>query len=210
MTRLTFLTLPPSPYNAKVRLALKLKGLDYDTIEVDFEDREEVIKRSGQSLTPVLVDGDRTVYDSFGILRYLDANFGGPKLFSVTKEGQREIQDWEAYGRELGAALGLVVSQAISGEVDDAKTKQSEALFLSLPERTEAVLEKQDYLMGDEPNAADLSVVPFFSFAMGSPEDAPEGLVRFVTERVHLNEKFPRTRAWAQRVLAIDSATVSS
>lgn len=210
MTRLTFLTLPPSPYNTKVRLALKLKGLDYETIEVGFEGREEVIKHSGQPLTPVLLDGDKAVYDSFGILRYLDANFPGPKLFSETKDGQREIQDWEAYGRELGAAVGLVASQVFNDKIDDAKTKQSEALFLSLPERTEATLENQEYLMGDAPNAADLSVVPFFRFAIASPEDVPEGLLRFVAERVHLNEKFPRTRAWVERVLAIDTATVSN
>ncbi|MBL4688507.1 MAG: glutathione S-transferase C-terminal domain-containing protein, partial [Nannocystaceae bacterium] len=87
--------------------------------------------------------------------------------------------------------------QAIRDEIDDAKTKQSEALFLSLPERTEAALENHEYLMGDQPNAADLSVVPFFRFAIAEPADVPEGLLRFVTERIHLNEKFPRTRAWA-------------
>lgn len=210
MTRLTFLTLPPSPYNIKVRLALKLKGLDFETIEVGFEDRKEVIKRSGQPLTPVLVDGDRTVYDSFGILRYLDANWPEPKLFNETREGQREIQDWEAYSREVGAALGLVAGQAFSGEVDDAKTKQSEELYLTLPERTEAALANQDYLMGDKPNAADLSVMPFFQLAIAMPDSVPEGLLRFVAERVNLDGKFPLTRAWAERVLALDAAVVSS
>ncbi len=208
MTRLTFFTLPPSPYNTKVRLALKLKGLDYDTKEVGFEDRDEVVKLSGQPLTPVLLDGERTIYDSFGILRYLDANWPEPRLFSSTKEGQREIQDWESYGKELGSALGLVAGQAFRGEVDDAATAQSKQLYLELPERTEAALANQDYLMGDQPNAADLSIAPFFKYAVAKPTDFPEGMLRFVTERVNLDERFPKTRAWAERVLAIDAVPV--
>jgi len=209
MTRLKLLTLPPSPYNAKVRMALKLKGLDFETVEFGFEERDEVVKQSGQPLTPVLIDGDRTVYDSFGILRYLDANFSGPPLFSVTKEGQREIQDWENYGKELGTALGLVAGQAFRDEVDDEATERSKALYLELPARVEAALEHQPYLTGDQPNAADLSVAPFFQYAIATTEEYPEGMLRFVVERVNLDAKYPRTRAWAQRVLAIDAVPVA-
>ncbi len=208
MSRLTFLTLPPSPYNTKIRLALKVKGLDYDIVEVGFEERDEVIRLSGQPLTPVLRDGDRVVYDSFGILRYLDANWPEPRLFSSTREGQREIQDWESFSKELGSALGLVAGQAFRGEVDDVATEKSKALYLTLPQRIEDALENQPYLMGQQLNAADLSVVPFLKFAVTAPEDFPEGMLRFVAERVELDARFPRTRAWAERLLALDAVPV--
>lgn len=209
MTRLKLLTLPPSPYNIKVRLALKLKGLEYEAVECGLDDRQLVVKHSGQPLTPVLLDGERAIYDSFGILRYLDANFGGPKLFDETRERQREIQAWEDYSNQLGAAFGLVIGQAFRGEVDDEATQRSQALYLELPARLEAALEQQPYLMGERPNAADLSVAPFFKYALATTADYPDGVLGFAVARVSLDPRFPRTRAWAERVLAIDGVPVA-
>ncbi|MHC4380450.1 MAG: glutathione S-transferase family protein [Planctomycetota bacterium] len=205
MNKLTLLTLPPSPYNTKVRLALKYKGLDFETKEFGFEDREEVVRASGQPLTPVLLDGEKAVYDSFGILRYLDANFPGPALFRADKEGQREIQDWETFAKELGVPLRLVLMQVLNGAFNDEDTAKANALLEELPKRIEEALDGQDFLMGSELNAADLSVVPFLRFVVADPMDVAEGPIRAVVERLHLSEAFPRTRAWVERVMELDA-----
>jgi glutathione S-transferase len=208
MNTLTLYSLPPSPYNIKVRLALKLKKIDFKMIEVGFDDRDQVIQQSGQPLTPVLVDGERTVYDSFGIMRYLDANWPEPRLYNKCKDRQREIQLWERYGYEFGNVLGLVLTQAISGEIDDAASAQAQALLDELPQKLEDALAEQDYLMGEKPNAADLSLAPFLKYVLAQPLDCPEGPLRFVAERLNLDAKYPRTWAWAERVLAIDAVPV--
>ncbi|MBL4844641.1 MAG: glutathione S-transferase family protein [Planctomycetes bacterium] len=208
MTGLTLLTLPPSPHNTKVRLALKLKALDFETVLVGFEDRSAVVERSGQPLTPVLIDGERVVYDSFGIMRYLDANWPEPRLFSEEREKQREIEAWERFAvAELGGALGLVAGQLFSGKIDDEATRQAQKLLDALPERVEDALADSDYLMGARPNAADLTVMPFLIYAATSPTEYPEGTpMRFVAERLELSARFTLTRAWIERVRAIDLA----
>ena len=208
MPRLSLMTLPPSPYNTKVRLALKLKNLEFDAIPVGVENREDVIEHSGQPLTPVLLDGDRVVYDSFGILRYLDANWPEPRLFDADRDRQRQIQEWENFSREVGATLGLIARQAFSGVVDDDATRKFEERFATLPERVEAALENSDYLMGDQLNAADLSVAPFFQYAVLDPAKQDNPALAFVSERVNLDPRFAKTKAWIERVMQLDAVPV--
>ncbi len=207
MSKLTLLTLPPSPHNTKVRLALKLKGLAFDTIEVGFADRDEVIARSGQPLTPVLLDGDRVVYDSFGIVRYLDANWPEPRLFAATRDGQRAIQTWERFAvDEVGSTLAMLLQGFLAGTDDPAVNARVQARFNELPQRVESALSEAPYLGGDRPNAADLTVAPFFRFAVTDPTTLSEGSpARFAAERCDLAPEFAATRAWIARVMEIDA-----
>lgn len=212
MNKLKLYTLPPSPYNTKVRLALKLKGLDFDVVAIDgFEDREAVIEVSGQPLTPVLLDGDRTVYDSFGILRYLDANFPGPNLYSSDRAAQQKIQEWERFGYQLSSPLGMVAGQVFSGEFDDQATAEAQVQLDTVPQILEDALADSPYLMGDAPSAADLSLVPFLRYTVTDPSTFPEGSpMRFVAERLRLGSHFPKTIAWIERVMALDKEVVAS
>jgi glutathione S-transferase len=70
-----------SPYCWRARMSLKHKGLDFDTIPWRFTDKD-AIAFSGQSLVPVLMDGDRTVHDSWSIAEYLEDQYPDtPSLF---------------------------------------------------------------------------------------------------------------------------------
>jgi glutathione S-transferase len=69
-----------SPYCWRVVMALAHKGLPFEGVPVRFTDKE-LLKFSGQSLVPVLVDGGRTVTDSWEIALYLDQAYPDrPKL----------------------------------------------------------------------------------------------------------------------------------
>ncbi|MBC8329639.1 MAG: glutathione S-transferase family protein [Planctomycetes bacterium] len=211
MSRLRLLTLPPSPHNTKVRLALNLKGLEYETVLVGFDDRSAVVAASGQPLTPVLLDGDRVIYDSFGIMRYLDANWAAPRLFREDRDGQRQIQDWERFAvHELGSALGLLLPQALGGPADEDAKARAQARFLELPARIEEALAGRDYLMGDRPNAADLTVAPFLRYAALESEAFPEGPARFMASNLDIGPAYPRTREWAGRVMALDQSPATA
>jgi glutathione S-transferase len=70
-----------SPHCWRAKLALAHKGLDVETIAWRFTDKD-AIAVSGQGLVPVLVDGERTVSDSWAIANYLeDAYPDAPSLF---------------------------------------------------------------------------------------------------------------------------------
>lgn len=70
-----------SPNCWRTRLALAHKGLPVETIAWRFTDKE-VIARSGQGHVPVLVDGDKWLYESWDIAEYLEDSYPGrPSLF---------------------------------------------------------------------------------------------------------------------------------
>lgn len=209
MTKLILHTLPPSPFNAKVRLALNLKGIDYDTVLVQgFDGREAIVEATGQPLTPVIIDGDRKIFDSFAILRYLDANFGGPRLYSNTREGMREIERWEDLSRNgYGPALGLMLNMVIEGKQDADTIALVNRLFDQLTVRVEQALENNAYLTGDAISAADLAIAPFIHFAASDPESSPEkSLGRAVSAVLHLGPRHVHTRTWVEGVMAHDQA----
>lgn len=70
-----------SPYAAKVRMALRLKQLPHELVEVPYVDRKALVAATGGVGIPVLVDGDTVVHDSPRILEYLEEK-GGPPLRS--------------------------------------------------------------------------------------------------------------------------------
>ena len=64
-------------YYALVRSELKRLELDYETIDVPWihHERTEVSKVSGQSMVPVLVDGDVVLSDEYEIIDYLKKTY---------------------------------------------------------------------------------------------------------------------------------------
>ena len=70
-----------SPFCWRTKMALAHKGLDTDTIPWRFTDKD-VIAFTNQGFVPVLVDGERTVVDSWTIANYLEDTYrDAPSLF---------------------------------------------------------------------------------------------------------------------------------
>lgn len=89
--------LPPSPNNTKVFMALRFKGLEFETVPVDPADRGPLLEVSGQEGTPVIEDGGVVLNDSEAILQFLDANYRDrPRLFPPDKTRRRVCEDWKA------------------------------------------------------------------------------------------------------------------
>jgi glutathione S-transferase len=85
-----------SPYCWRTKLALAHKGLTVETIPWRFTDTDAVAM-SGQGRVPVLLDGDKVVFDSWAIAEYLEDTypdrpslFGGAEARRVT----RFINSW--------------------------------------------------------------------------------------------------------------------
>jgi glutathione S-transferase len=70
-----------SPYCWRIRMALKHKGLEFETVPWRFTEKE-VIAPHGSSTVPVLIDGGRAVGDSWTIAEYLEQAYPSrPALF---------------------------------------------------------------------------------------------------------------------------------
>lgn len=76
---ITLLQFERCPWCAAARQGLANVGQEYQIVEVPREREERHIVRalSGQSLVPVIVDGDTVVWDSKRIVRYLYETYGG-------------------------------------------------------------------------------------------------------------------------------------
>lgn len=94
---LQLLELAPSPNNTKVRMALRYKGVPFETLAIDPFDRAVVLEATGQELTPAIRDRGIVLNDSEAILQYLDANYPGtPRLFPRLRAGRQACDAWKA------------------------------------------------------------------------------------------------------------------
>jgi len=112
MEDLTLYQFALCPFCHKVRAGLELKGLAYRAVEVNPMTKKELppLPTDAPRKVPVLVHGDRVVFDSTAILAYLDEAFPAAS-FTPTEPGARtrsiEIEDWT--DTELIAALPTVI-----------------------------------------------------------------------------------------------------
>jgi len=93
------------PFCWKARTALALKGVSYEKIEVHPLNKKE-LAFSTYKKVPVYVDSNGTqVNDSTPIMRHLDAEFGGPRLFeteAAAQEREAKLLEWsETYVRAI-------------------------------------------------------------------------------------------------------------
>lgn len=77
-----------SPFCAKVRKLLAYKGVSFETVEVDYADRRELLAASGQIMVPALQfpDGE-TVVDSGRIARRLEDRYPEPTILPPATRG---------------------------------------------------------------------------------------------------------------------------
>lgn len=80
----------------RVRIALNLKGLEYDPVVVwlpDGEQSAEPYRRvNPQGLVPTLVDGDLRLSQSLAIIEYLDETRSGPRLLPADAPGRARVR----------------------------------------------------------------------------------------------------------------------
>jgi glutathione S-transferase len=83
-----------SPYCWRAKMALRHKGLEFETVPWRFTEKAAIAKH-GSSTVPVLVDGAQSVYDSWAIAIYLDEVYPSrPRLFEGTES--RALADFFA------------------------------------------------------------------------------------------------------------------
>ena len=213
MSKLILHELTISPNNVKVRIGLGYKGLDYERRPLEFgatgPDRAHLVKLSRQTRTPVLEHGDTVIYDSNGILRYLDANFPDtPTLYTEDHEEMGKIEQLELWARtDLSKPIGMIFGQAFSPKQDAAVGVEASSMINELTAKIEKSLESNDYLLGSTPTGADLATGPLIRLAMLSEEGAKIAppITTVFHQMLQLGEGRERTRAWVNRLHEYDA-----
>jgi glutathione S-transferase len=176
-----------SPNCWRIKMALEHKKLTAETIAWRFVEKDR-IAFSGQKAVPVLVDGDKTVSDSWEIAKYLEGAYPDrPSLFGgKVGEGLALFVKFWCEQTLNRVILRIILPDLFSclHDKDKAYFRQSrEARFgttleqYALPPEEgvsllrnalspmRSTLQRQPYLAGTEPNFADYVVFGSFQWA---------------------------------------------
>lgn len=172
-----------SPFAAKIRKYLDLKGLDCEIVEVPYLDRRELVAvTGGYALVPVLEDGDQVVTDSARISAYLDERYApslrdepatvmieqwaeGPLeeiAFRVAAPGIESRFPQAQGGREDARSLFRLMRERRFGRgCIEAWRRDAESLSEQLSTLLSPVakaVSRRRFILGDEPSLADAAV----------------------------------------------------
>jgi glutathione S-transferase len=184
--------IPFSTNVERVALAAGHKGIPVEWLDIAGDDRSAVEAVSGQSLVPVLVDGELVLPDSTRIVEWLEARQPEPPLFPSDPARRAEVRvfvDW--FNRVWKRPPNRLADR---GHDDGLATEMRDAVAIF-----EALLEGREYLFGDF-GAADCIAFPFLKYAaFGLPEGDDERFHQVLVEYMPLADDSP-LRAWAARV----------
>ena len=156
---------------------------------------------SGQSLVPVLVDGDEVVTDSPVIIALLDERYPEPPLYPADEARRAEVElfvDW--FNRLWKRPPNLIADELAKAEPNVSLIAEWSAQMAAALDRFESLLAGRDYLFG-EFGVADCIAFPFLKYAVfGLPEGDEELFHRVLVEHMPLGGRYPRLQAWVRRV----------
>ena len=191
--------LGPSPNSKKVRVALGYKGIPHERIAVSPTDRADIVRISGQPLTPIIQHGDVVMFDSSAICRYLEANVQKePRLFSADYGEMSAIERWEMFARtRLGAGGGPLFGEFFSETRDPEKLLRANESFNAAAQELEAGLDADGWLVGKSMTMGDVACASWIAMSLVTPEQAASSpLLAFFAEHLHLDPARGKVRDW--------------
>jgi glutathione S-transferase len=176
-----------SPYCWRIKLALKHKGLDFETIPWRFTEKAVIAPYQSERV-PVIIDDGHYVADSWKIANYLDDKYPDlPALFGSGQERAlaRFYNQWTdvtLHGAIAPIVVGDILSHLDPRDTEYFRTSREARLgttLASLASRRESYLSTlnqvleplrqalaaQPYLAGDSPRYPDFIVLGAFQWA---------------------------------------------
>jgi glutathione S-transferase len=193
--------IPFSTNVERVALALAYKGLEAEPVEVDPANRAVVEEVSGQSLTPVLVNGDDVIADSPRILEWLEDHHPEPPLYPADPARRAEVEllvDW--FNRVWKVPPNMIADERAKAEPDRRVLARYGTELTHSRERFEALLSDREYLAGDELTVLDVIAFPFLKYAALAPDPRDSDPFHAVLHEHLSTTRHPRLRDWIVRM----------
>ena len=184
----------------RVALALAHKGLEAESVWIEYSDRSPVEAVSGQGLVPVLEYDGTIVSDSPVILQWLEAKHPEPRLFPRDRARRAEMEvfiDW--FNLVWKTWPNGIEAELAKPEPDDVAIEARAHELDRALDRFETMLSGREHLMGDDFSAADCIAFPFVKFALGR-DPADDELFHRILEEHQSADGRPSLAAWIRRV----------
>jgi glutathione S-transferase len=144
---------PRCPYCARARIVLAEKGVSYETVEIDLDDRPALLyERNPAGRVPVLEEGSFVLPESAAIMEYAEERWPEPPLLPGDLE-ERALARLELL--RFDDLAGPYYRALFQGD-DDQRVRLHEQLG-----RLDARLARQPFLTGAEYGLVDIGYVPW-------------------------------------------------
>lgn len=190
MAEVKVLGLWNSPFSHRVEWALKIKGVKYELIEEDLQNKSPLLLQSNPiyKKVPVLIHNGKPICESTIILEYIDETFEGPSILPKDPYDRAMARFWVKYFEEKGPVMRKSIF--LKGE-EQEKAKEEVYEMLKVLDNE---LKDKKYFVGDKFGFVDI-VANAAALWLGVLEEV-SGVV-LVTK-----ENFPNFYAWRDEYCA--------
>jgi glutathione S-transferase len=198
--------IPFSTNVERVALALAHKGVGDEWIDVDPDDRSEVVRVSGQELVPVVEHDGQVLTDSPVILEYLEERYPERPLLPADPARRAEVRVFCAwFNRVWKLAPNAIVAEEARTRADAARIAALGEELRGTRDLFEELLAGRDFLLG-ELSLADVTAFPFLKYAVLWQEGDPDRFHEVLREWLAVDGGYPRLEAWIHRLDALPRA----
>ncbi|XP_055812523.1 probable glutathione S-transferase [Solanum dulcamara] len=184
MTDVKLLGLWYSPFSHRVEWALKIKGVKYEYIEDDLQNKSPLLLQSNpiHKKIPVLIHNGKPICESMVIVEYIDETFEGPSILPKDPYDRALARFWAKF---LDDKVAAVINTIIRKGEEQEKAKEEAYDMLKILDNE---LKDKKFFVGDKFGFADIAA-NLVGFWLGIFQEA-SGVV-LVT-----SEKIPNFCAW--------------
>ncbi|KAL3327365.1 hypothetical protein AABB24_035175 [Solanum stoloniferum] len=186
MANVKLLGLWYSPFSHRVEWALKIKGVEYEFIEEDLQNKSPLLLESNPvyKKIPVLIHNGKSICESMVIVEYIDETFEGPSILPKDPYDRAIARFWaKFFAEKQGPAVGR--SFFLKGEEQE---KAKEEVYEMVKVLDNELKDNKKYFVGEKFGFADI-VANAAALWLGVLKEA-SGVV------LVKSEKFPNFCAW--------------
>jgi len=185
-----------SPFVLRAKIALKIKDVSYEDVNVDLKNKSELLLQSNPiyKKIPVLLHAGRAICESLIIVDYIDATWNSTSILPLDPYDCSVAKFWAVF---IDDKIPSAIQGAVIGLTEVAKAKHVEE-FHSVLKILETVLAKcgegKSFFGGDDLGYVDIVLGSFLSWIRAA---------EILTELKFLDEeKTPLLVSWAKRFCA--------
>ncbi|MDX6582561.1 MAG: hypothetical protein QOI10_1745 [Solirubrobacterales bacterium] len=189
----------------RVGLALAYKGIEAQSILIEYSNRRPVESISGQGLVPVIEDAGEVIHDSVAIIRHLERRTPHPPLFPADPDERARVDEFIAwFERDYKGPPNAIEGELEGDAPDRGLIERLGGRMADNVQELERRLDPGPYLFG-ELGAADLVAYPFLKYALGRDPADTEAFHVILDEHQRVDEA-PRVRDWIGRLATLPRA----